>query len=186
MRRPLVFALTVLAAAASSRPAAASSGEGALAADPPVGIALATGAATALIPLALGATHTASVTSYPSRNAGFLVAGAGLALSPIIAHIVVGEYARAAAFGAAPIAAEIAMITLTSVNPNAVFAGTTVTRTTFGFLFSVGVFGAALGLVDVALARDRARDRLPKPLRGLHLSPVIGGGGAGLSLGGTL
>ncbi|APR85123.1 Hypothetical protein A7982_10472 [Minicystis rosea] len=186
MRRPLVLALTVFATAAPLQAAAAPPSEPVLVAEPPVGVALAAGAATALIPLGLGALRTADGATRPARNAGFLVAGAGLALSPIISHIVVGEYARAAVFGAAPVAAEIAMIALTSVNPDAVFAGTTVTRTTFGVLFSVGVFGAALGLVDVALAGGRARERAAKPRTGLHVAPLFGGGVTGLSVGGIL
>lgn len=185
MRRPLAIALFSLAAVAP-RMAAASPGEGALPGDPPVALALATGAATALIPLAIGAAHTANAVTYPSRNVGMMVAGAGFALSPIVAHIVLGEWARAAAFGAAPVAAEIGIITLTTVEPSAIFGATKGTRTAFGFMFSVGAFSAALGLVDVALARDRVRDRLPKALRGVTLTPTIGPGTAGLFLGGPL
>jgi hypothetical protein len=181
VRRLLALALVSLAAA-TPRIAAASPA----AADPPVGVALAAGAATALLPLAIGVAHTAEATTFASRNAGFMVAGAGFALSPIVAHVVLGEWGRAAAFGAAPLAAEIGMITLTTVEPGAIFGATKGTRTAFGFMFSVGAFSAALGLIDVALARDRARERLPKALRGLTLTPTIGPGTAGLFLGGTL
>jgi len=156
------------------------------AADPPVGIALATGAATALIPLALGAAHTANASTYASRNAGFVVAGAGFALAPIVAHVVVGEYARAAAFGALPLAVDISVIALTTANPDAIFAATKGSRTAFGIFFGAGVFGAMLGLVDVAFARDRARARLPKALRGAMVAPMIGPGTAGLVVGGPL
>lgn len=190
MRRPLILALSCLAVAAAARPAAASPADGPRPGDPPVAVALATGTATALIPLVLGVMHTASVSTNGSRNVGLMVAGAGFTLSPLISHIVLGEYARGAAFSAVPLAAEIAMIALVSVNPDAVFAASTGTRTTFGALFSFGIFSATLGLVDVALARDRwrdrARDRLPRPLRGLTLAPMIGREGGGLLLGGTL
>lgn len=151
-------------------------------------IALAAGAATALIPLTLGAMHTANapVYAYGLRNVGYIVAGAGLVLTPIVSHVIVGEYKRAAAFGAAPLAAEIAMIALVSAQPNAVFSGTMGSRTTFGLLFAVNAFGAALSLVDVALAGERARKRAsPKPL-GWTVVPVVGGGQLGFAVGGTL
>lgn len=150
-----------------------------------MGIALATGAATALLPLAIGAMATANapVYAYGLRNSGYVVAGAGLVLAPIVAHIVVGEWKRAAAFGAAPFAAEIAMIALVSAKPDAVFSGNMLSRASFGLLFAVDAFGAALGLVDVALAGERARSR---KLGGLTIVPRVGGGQIGIVVGGTL
>lgn len=187
MRRSLGLALFALIAI-DPRSARAAAPEGA--ADPPVGVALAAGAATTLIPLALGAMHTANATTYASRNVGFWVAGAGFALAPVVAHVVVGEYARAAAFGALPLAVDAGVIALTSVNPDAIFAATKGSRTAFGIFFGAGVFGATLGLIDVAFARDRARDRdrarRPRPLRGLTFSPAVGRGGAGIVIGGEL
>lgn len=185
MRRPLAIALFSLAALAAS-PVAASPGEGASAADPPVGVALAAGAATALIPLAIGASHTASSTTFPTRNAGMIAAGAGFALAPIVAHVVLGEWKRAAAFGALPLAGEIGIITLTTINPEAIFGATKGTRTAFAIMFSAGAFGAALGLIDVVFARERARERLPQPLRNAAIAPMIGPSTAGLVLGGAL
>jgi hypothetical protein len=184
VRRPLVLGLVGLVAALAPRTAAAAPGEGV--AEPPVALALAAGAATTLLPLTLGVMHTANAVTYPSRNTGLLVAGAGFVLAPVVAHVIVGEYARAAAFGAIPAAAEIAMIALVSVNPDAVFAGTTGTRTTFALLFSAGAFNAAVSLIDVALAGDRARARLPAPLRHVTVAPLGARGGAGLLLGGIL
>lgn len=186
MRRFLAYALLFLAFAATPRRARAAPPEGASAADPPVGIALAAGAATALIPLALGASFAAGTKDYGQRNVGYAVAGAGLAISPIMAHVIVGEYARGAAFGAVPVACEIGIVSLVSVMPNAVFSGSTGSRTTFAILFSLDAFGATLGLVDIALAATRARERLPKPLRGLTVLPVMGRDRAGIAVGGVL
>jgi len=186
VRRLLANALLFLAFAASPRRALAAPPEGAPAADPPVGIALAAGAATALIPLALGASFAAGTKDYGQRNVGYAVAGAGLAISPILAHLVIGEYARGAAFGAVPVACEIGAIALVSVMPNAVFSGSMGSRTTFALLFSFDAFGATLGLVDVALARTRARERLPKRLRGLTVVPLRGRDFAGIAVGGSL
>jgi hypothetical protein len=148
--------------------------------DPPIGVALGAGIATAMIPLALGAMHTAGAVSDESRNAGLIVAGAGIALAPIAAHIVLGEWKRAAIFGAAPLAAEIATIAYLAARPDAVFKGTPVTRTAWGAIFSLDLFGAAIGLVDVMLAGERWQRR------DLAIVPSVGQGRFGLALGGVL
>ena len=154
---------------------------------PPIAIALTAGVATALIPLALGTSHTAAAVTDPSRDAGYVVAGAGFALAPIVAHAVLGEWKRAAAFGAAPVAVELGVIALVSALPDAVFHRTQGSRTVFALLFSVDVFGAALGLVDVMLAGDRARAARAAPSwGGLTLVPSVGRDHAGIVLGGML
>jgi hypothetical protein len=157
--------------------------------DRPVLLALAAGFATAAIPLALGATGTADSTSDPVRNTGYEVSGAGLALAPIVSHIVLGEWSRAAAFGAVPVASEIGMVTLLSAKPGSIFHGTVGTRTLFGLIFSLDAFGSALGMVDVMVANDRAS--IPPvwrifSSRNLSLAPVVTANYRGLSLGGKL
>ena len=160
-------------------------------ADPPVALALITGAATAILPAALGAIHTAGVTSDADgpRNVGFAVAGAGFALAPIAAHVVLGEWTRAAAFGAVPVAAEIGGCALLAARPDALFHGTVLSRTTFAVLFSADIFGSALGMVDVVMAGERARARRKRAVawpHGLTIAPRVGAGHAGLVLGGAL
>jgi hypothetical protein len=151
---------------------------------PPIAIALTAGVATALIPLALGTAHTAGAISDGSRDVGYVVAGAGFALAPIVAHAALGEWKRAAAFGAVPVASEIAIIGLVSAVPDAVFHRTQGSRTAFALLFSADVFGAALGLVDVMLAGERAR--AAPVLHGLTVVPSVGRDHAGLVIGGML
>lgn len=149
---------------------------------PNLALALAAGAATAFIPLALGITHTATAASDGQRSVGYAVAGAGLALSPIAAHVVLGEWQRAAAFGAAPVASEIAMCSIMAAKPDYIFHGTVFSRTTFAVLFSVDVVGVAAGLWDVAMVGDPKR-----PLAGrLTLAPTVGQGRFGITAGGTL
>jgi hypothetical protein len=149
---------------------------------PNLAVALAAGAATALIPLALGAAHTATAEGDGQRSVGYAVAGAGLALSPIVAHVALGEWQRAAAFGAAPVASEIAICSIMAAKPDYIFHGTTFSRTTFAVLFSIDIFGAAAGLWDVAMAGDPKR-----PLAGrLRVAPMVGQGRYGLVAGGTL
>jgi hypothetical protein len=149
--------------------------------EPPVVLALGAGMATVMLPLVLGVTHTADATSDASRVTGLAVAGVGCALAPFVSHAVLGEYARGAAFSAVPLAAEIGVVSLVTAMPDAVFHGTQLSRTTFGILFSFDVFGAALGLIDVALAPERGRKH-----GGLTVVPSVGRGHAGILVGGTL
>ncbi len=101
-----------------------------------------------------------------------LVAGAGIALSPFTAHAAFGEWKRAAAFSAIPVATEIAISISLMARPGAVYHGTKITRTTFAILFPADVFIAALGLVDASFAGDRKRERSERrahaPLRLPH------------------
>ena len=145
-----------------------------------IALALAAGVVTALVPVALGGTKMANGQTDEAKNDGFVVAGVGPALAPIVSHVVIGEYARAAAFGAVPVAAEIGMGALVAAKPDAVFQGTVFSRTSFAGLFSLNLFGAAVGLVDVMLAEDRHR---PPPIT---VGPLVGGGRYGLVLGGAL
>lgn len=155
-------------------------------------VAFVTGAVTALVPVAIGATIADRGKDDPAKNVGLVVAGAGLALSPFTAHATAGEWKRAIAFSAVPIASEIAISVLLAARPDAVYHGDKITRTTFGALFSVDVFIAALGVVDASFAGDRRRERAaarPAPsaapaLR--YVTPTVAGGGFGLTLGGTL
>jgi hypothetical protein len=133
-----------------------------------------------MIPVILGGTHAATGETLASKNMGLSVAGFGLALAPIISHVVVGEWKRAAAFGALPMTTAIGAAVLLASSDDAVFDGTTLSRTTFGALFSLTVFGAALGVVDAALAGDRAR------APGVIVAPTLGKGHFGIGIMTTL
>ena len=186
----------LLLASALLTPRAAAADESAKAAardDDATGfMAFLAGAVTALVPVAVGATIADRGKDDAAKNVGLVVAGAGLALSPFTAHAVTGEWKRAVAFSAVPAASEIAISVLLTARPGAVYHGDKITRTTFGILFSVDVFIAALGVVDASLAGDRARDRAaPRPAKSAapalrYLAPTVAGGGLGLTLGGTL
>lgn len=148
--------------------------------EPPVLVAVAAGAVTAMIPVILGGTHAATGETLASKNVGLSVAGFGLALAPIISHVVVGEWKRAAAFGALPTATAIGAAVLLASRDDAVFDGTTLSRSTFGALFSLTVFSSALGVVDAALAGERAR------APGLIVAPTLGKGHFGIGIMTTL
>ena len=148
--------------------------------EPPVLVAVAAGAVTAMIPVILGGTHAATGETLASKNVGLSVAGFGLALAPIISHVVVGEWKRAAAFGALPTATAIGAAVLLASRDDAVFDGTTLSRSTFGALFSLTVFSSAPGVVDAALAGERAR------APGLIVAPTLGKGHFGIGIMTTL
>ncbi len=194
MRRAAPFALVLLlAAVASPRSVVAAPSDPPdppRRADPPITLAIIAGVATAFFPLVLGAVYTASAGSDGQRDVGYAVAGAGFALSPLAGHAVLGEWERAAAFGALPVASELAICGLVKAEPDAVFHGTTLSRTSFGIFYSFDIFGAAAGIVDVMLAGERRR---PDGTRGagwrlphIMLAPSVGRAQAGLVLGGTL
>lgn len=155
-------------------------------------VAFVAGAVTALVPAAIGATIADRGKDDAAKNVGLVVAGAGIALAPLAAHATAGEWKRAAAFSAVPVASEIAVAILLAARPDAVYHGTKITRTAFGALFSVDLFIAAAGVVDASFAGDRKKERAAvKPTKSAapqlrYFSPTVAGGGLGLTLGGTL
>jgi hypothetical protein len=196
VRRSASFALA-LGAILSTNRASAAPGDGTDALgpptrEPPVEIAIVAGVVTAFVPMVIGGIHiaTAPLTTDGPRDVGYVVAGVGPALSPIVAHAILGEWTRAAAFGVPTVATEIAIAAYVTAEPDAVFHGTMGSRTAFGLLLSADIFGAAFGIVDVAMARERwlARGKRAArgPFRDFSISPRIGHGQVGLVLGGTL
>jgi hypothetical protein len=188
VRRAASFALLLLLASAS--PARAEAPDEKTPTDPPVAIAVVSGVATTLLPMVLGATYTAAHQTDGARNVGVTVSGMGPVLAPIVAHAVLGEWKRAAAFAALPAACEIGIASFLTAQPDAVFHGTVGTRTLFGLLYSFDIFSGALGIVDAMMVRDRARFGAPRGTAGLLgslvLSPSFGPGRAGLAIGGSL
>lgn len=150
------------------------------AAEPNVTGAFLAGVATSLIPLTFGGVLASSGLENADKNAGLLIAGAGFALAPMVSHAVLHEWRRGLLFSILPVANEAAMTALLTAKQDAVFQGTTLSRTTFALLFSVDVFGSAIGLVDAMLAGDRARGR------GFVFAPTISQHHVGFTLGGPL
>ncbi|MEP7126602.1 MAG: hypothetical protein ABJE95_37065 [Byssovorax sp.] len=155
-------------------------------------VALLAGAVAALVPLAIGATIADRGKDDAAKDVGLVVAGAGVALAPLAAHATAGEWKRAAAFSAVPVASEIAIAILLASRPDAVYHGTKITRTAFGALFSVDLFIAAIGVVDASFAGDRRKERAAvKPAQSAaprlrYFAPTVAGGGFGITLGGSL
>ncbi len=125
----------------------------------PVAEALLAGAGSAMVPFAIGAGLAAGDGSVTQKNAGLVVANAGLCLGPLVSHAIVGEWDRGALFAA---------------RPGTVFGDDAELPTLFTALFAVSVLGGALGLADTALAGERLRAQVVPSRSGL----VVGMAGA--------
>lgn len=153
---------------------------------PNVRAAIAVGAFTMLVPGVIGGFRTALGADDGQKTAGLLVAAGGFAMAPVLSHMVAREWSRAAVFGIVPTVTTIAATALVLEIPDAVYRGTTASRTGFGVLLGVGMLGSVLGLVDTALAGERARDRQRANEHGLFVVPAVSKDGAMLTLGGVL
>lgn len=147
---------------------------------PPLAAALLCSVATAMIPLGLGAAHTATASTDAGKNLGLEVAGVGTALAPIVGHLILGEWKRAAAFGVAPVAGEVGLIAYMTKNPQATFHGSDAALALFATFFLTNLLGSAVGMTDVVMVNERTS--LPR----VSMVPMFGGGRYGLSLGGSL
>jgi len=168
MRTPL--AATALAVAMLSSPRAHADE-----ADAASGMAV--GAATLVAGFAVGGTLMATSNDAASPNAaGWFALESGFALAPLTAHAVVGEWKRGALFSALPAATTLGTIPVFLTNPTAVDHGSLPQQRWMWGLFGVGLFSAAVGVLDVAFAPGRA----------VQVVPAMGPGSAGLTLGGAL
>jgi hypothetical protein len=174
---PIFLALTAPAAAQTVSPATPAS---APSRKPPLAAAVLCGVGTALIPLVLGATFTATAHSDSGRNLGLQVAGVGPALAPIAGHLVLGEWTRAAAFGAAPVLGEIGMVTYMHLKPQATFHGGDGDLAIFATFFLLDLLGATVGMTDVVMVNERTKPPA------LTLAPLASGGRFGLTVRGAL
>jgi hypothetical protein len=156
------------------------------ASEPNVRAAMAVGAAAMLLPGLVGGTRTALGADEGKKVSGLLFASGGFALAPIVSHMIVREWGRAAAFGALPAAMTIASSVLISQIPDAVYRGDMTTRTTFGIFFGVGLLSSVIGLVDTSLAGERARERRRAKGSSLMVMPSVGKDSAMLTIGGLL
>jgi hypothetical protein len=158
-------------------------------AEPPVGWAVAGGALTAMLPLAVGASLYGTHDDLGPKKAGSVVMVSGMALAPIVSHLAVKEWARAGIFGAIPVASAIGMIVLMEIQPSAALFGTRPGYLTYALTLSFGTLGAGIGLIDTFGATRRAAERraLGPPKRSNTLivpAPLVVPGGGGLAIGG--
>jgi hypothetical protein len=148
--------------------------------------ALAAGALAMLIPGVVGGTRTALGRSDGERTAGLLIASGGFALAPIVSHVAVREWGRAAVFGILPVGMSVAACAFISQEPGAVYNGNVASRSAFGILLGLGLIGAVVGLADTASADERALDRAKASRSAFFVAPSFGREGASLTFGGAL
>ena len=144
----------------------------------PVAGAFLAGAATALIPLGVGASIIVSSQGHSSQNTGVAIVESGFVLAPLLSHAVVGEWKRGALFSIAPAIAAMGMATLLQTNPDVVNGGKLQPQYLFVGAFVATMFSSSFGVVDVFGANDRAF------LRKVTVTPVTARGELGLGVGG--
>lgn len=149
-------------------------------------LGLAAGAALSFVSLAGGTTALVRSETRVGKNRGLLLGQGGLCLAPFLAHAVVGEWGRGALFSILPLLAEGGMIALTTKAPDIVTTGPAPEQLAFIALLATSIFGAGIGVVDVAKADERAAARKRRALEGLQLTPIFGRGLGGLAVGGWL
>jgi hypothetical protein len=140
--------------------------------------ALVVGAAIDAVTFAVGVALVGTDTAgFDQARAGWITCSAGFTIAPFVAHAMVGEWLRGAAFSAVPLATTIG---------NAVVLGSATSQTIdvtplnqdqrFIVLFtSIGMLGSVIGLLDVALF---------KPAK-VHVAPNISQHGGGFVIGGS-
>jgi hypothetical protein len=148
-------------------------------AEPSVGLALGAGAALAIAPLCAGGAAFANSDDLDVRRPALYVALAGLTLAPVVAHLIVREYARAGLAALAPVVGSALAIAMVEAYPELLDHGDPTVRVTFGVGLSLAVVGSVLGLADLPGASDRWRARHP-----LTVAPLVSRGGGGLAFGG--
>jgi hypothetical protein len=146
---------------------------------PPVAWSFAAGLATGLVSLAIGGALVAT-NSHANEVTGTYVIMSGLTLAPVVSHLVSREWGRAAIFGGLPALSLAGMTALLQAHEPVVDEGNKDdTRIAYVVLISWGILSAAGGLVDSLWAGERARNR-----NRISLTPTLGAGRVGLSLGG--
>jgi hypothetical protein len=168
----LALACALVAAVGGEPRAAADEGE------PPVGLAVGTGAGVGLVTLLAGGVLYSTNNDDGLRRTAAYVAFAGLLVAPVAAHLVLREYKRAAIFAALPLAAFLANAIVFAVDPEVTTKGSPTTRVTFGVALTAATVGATVGLVDCFAAGERWRKRHP-----VMLTPTISRNAGGVALG---
>jgi hypothetical protein len=150
---------------------------------PPIEGAVGAGIATALVPLVIGSVVLAQNDALDRPQGPFYLIDAGLALAPLVAHGIVGEWKRGLVFSAASSAAALGTTLMLEYNPDLIQHGEAATRVPFGVMFSLAIFTSGVGIADTFFAADRAASASTRART--HIYPMAGRGTAGLVWGGT-
>lgn len=146
------------AGAAHAEPVSGAAHSEAEAAPSPRGpVALVTGLAVAGASFGVGGFLLTMNQDLGTKHAGLAVLHGGLALAPVAAHGVVGEWTRGALFAIAPAAGGIGMAALLAGRPEAPVMGKNKSQRIYPVLITVSVLGSAIGIFDAALVDERTK-----------------------------
>lgn len=143
--------------------------------EPPQAVAVLVGASTALVPFGVSATLLSRQGGLQDPRAAVFTLSAGLALAPIVAHAIVGEWDRAAIFGAVPVASAAGVVAVFSLRPDTFRKADRVARVSAGTLLTLLILSSGVGVIDCFFATERAD---------VALVPSLDRGVASLSVGG--
>ena len=140
------------------------------------------GAALALGSLGAGALVLAAHEDNAGRKLGAYIWLGGVALAPIVAHGVSGEWTRAALFGAVPLLSALGAVLMIERAPVLLEGGELGERRVLAACLGIELLASGVGLFDAINAGARARRQQSQ----LALAPFLVRGGAGMVLGGRL
>jgi hypothetical protein len=149
-------------------------------------IALAAGGGLSLVSLGTAAVAISRSSNQAVHNVALLGAQSGLTLAPVLSHALVGETKRGLLFATVPIAAEAAMATLLAVQPSLITFSPKSLQAAYVVVFSVSLVGATLGTADAVYVGERKRTTLKSQVKAIWGAPMLGQGGAGVMIGGSL
>lgn len=151
----------------------------------PVAWSVGSGTGVALLGLAVGGglLATAQPGDLSLKRAGIYTIAGGLALAPLLSHLVAREWKRAVIFGIAPLALGAVAVGMLEAYGDLLDYGSLAPRLVFGTALALELLASGIGLVDSLYAAERK-----KPARALPVSivPVFGPNRVGLAIGGTL
>ncbi len=141
--------------------------------------AFAIGAAIDAVSFAVGVALIGSdQAGFDQARAGWLTCSAGFTVAPFVAHAIMGQWLRGAAFSAVPLAGTIGNAIVLSSSTQTIDQTPLKQDQRLIVVFtSVGLLGSVIGLVDVALFK-------PTKTRGVRITPTISQTGAGFVVGG--
>jgi hypothetical protein len=125
-------------------------------AEPRGHLALVTGIAIGGGAFGVGSALVASQDSLSGKHFGLGVSHTGLALAPLFAHGVVGEWGRGALFAVPPTLGGASMAVLLASSPRAPIRSTNGDHRLYPIPILVSVVGAAIGVFDAALVDERS------------------------------
>ncbi len=140
-------------------------------AEPPVALSVGLGLTLALGPMVVAGGLTALASDTRTRKRSIEVLAAGLAVAPIVSHLVAGEGARAAVFGGVTLTAAVLSTALLETVPRILDDTKDPACVVLGAALAGLLVTSGYGLVDSLMAGERARAAR------LELAPEIGPGG---------